>query len=128
MRAPSQTLQRAKALRRKLTPPEAALWLRLRKRQPGLPAFRRQHPLGSYILDFYCAQARLAVEVDGFIHCTADHPQRDERRDSWLASQGITVLRIPASDVAQDADEVAHIVWTTAVNLALRVQPDHLAG
>ncbi|WP_349679358.1 endonuclease domain-containing protein [Brevundimonas sp. UBA5713] len=128
MRAAKSTMQRAKVLRRNLTPPEAALWLRLRKRQPGVPAFRRQHPLGSYILDFYCAQVRLAVEVDGLIHSTADHPQRDERRDSWLASQGITVLRIPASDVAQDADEAANIVWTTAVNLVRRVQPDAVTG
>ena len=121
-------MQRAKALRRKLTPPEAALWLRVRKRQPDLPTFRRQHPFGPYILDFYCAQARLAVEVDGLIHTTTKKTDHDAKRDDWLTTQGITVLRVTASDIAHDADEAAHIIWTTALNLVLRVQPDQLTG
>ncbi len=112
MRAPILTHKRARSLRRNLTPPEAALWARLRRRQPDRPAFRRQHPLGPFILDFYCAKARLAVEVDGFVHETADYPERDIRRTAWLKAQGIDVLRIPAAEVFRDADKVASRIWT----------------
>lgn len=59
MRAPAQTMRLARQLRRKLSPPEARLWRVLRLRGPGLPVFRRQHPIGPYVLDFYCAKARL---------------------------------------------------------------------
>lgn len=116
MRAPVLTLKRARRLRRTLTPPEVALWARLRSRQPGRPAFRRQHPVGPYILDFYCAKARLAVEIDGFVHQTEGRPEHDIRRTAWLGSQGVDVLRIPAAEVFRDRDgTVAHIwdqVWT----------------
>lgn len=68
---------------------------------------RRQHPIGPYVLDFYCAAARLAIEVDGAAHDMGDRPQRDEVRCQWLASEGIGVLRIPAKEVLADADSVA---------------------
>ena len=111
MRAPVLTLKRARGLRRSMTPPETALWSSLRSRQPGRPAFRRQHPVGPYILDFYCAKARLAVEVDGFVHETASHPEHDIRRTAWLGSQGIDVMRIPAAEVFRDRDEVIARIW-----------------
>lgn len=111
MRAPTLTHKRARSLRRALTPPEAALWLRLRPRQPGRPAFRRQHSVGPYILDFYCARAWLAIEVDGFVHETAGHPQHDIRRTAWLESRGIEVLRIPAAEILRDPDEAAARIW-----------------
>jgi very-short-patch-repair endonuclease len=63
---------------------EARLWARLRERSSEIPAFRRQHPVGPYVLDFYCAKARLAIEIDGISHDLGDHPQRDQRRDAWL--------------------------------------------
>ncbi len=68
MRAPVLTQKRARSLRRAMTPPEAAIWLRLRERMPGRLTFRRQHAIGPYILDFYCAALNLAVEVDGSTH------------------------------------------------------------
>ena len=83
------------------------LWSRLRARQPGMPAFRRQHPIGPYVLDFYCAKARLAVEIDGMSHEVEDRPQRDARRDAWLQAEGVTVTRIAAVDVLRGADGVA---------------------
>jgi very-short-patch-repair endonuclease len=55
-----------------MTPPEAALWSRLRGREPGRPSIRRQHPIGPYILDFYCATLSLAIEIDGEVHSTGD--------------------------------------------------------
>ena len=99
-----------------MTPPEAALWMRLRPRRDGLPSFRRQHPIGPYIVDFYCARLRLAVEVDGLIHGTGQTPAHDDRRDAWLRSQGIEVIRYAAADVLRDADAVAHSIWTLVLS------------
>ena len=99
-----------------MTPPEAALWTRLRQRREGLPSFRRQHPIGPYILDFYCARLRLVVEVDGLIHGTGSSPQHDARRDAWLASQDVEVIRYSAADVMKDADAVAHSIWTLVLS------------
>src|SRR5271154_4532373 len=100
MRAPTETVENARRLRRNLSPPEARLWSRLRTRGPGSPVFRRQHPIGPYVLDFYCAKARLAVEIDGIGHDMGGRPQRDERRDAWLKKHGVTVVRIPAAEVS----------------------------
>ena len=79
MQTQPKTLERARRLRREMTPPEVRFWLRFRRRHDGFPAFRRQHPLGPFILDFYCAEARLAVEIDGLSHNMGD-PDRDARR------------------------------------------------
>jgi very-short-patch-repair endonuclease len=67
-------------------------------RSAGAPAFRRQHPIGPYVLDFYCANARLAVEIGGMSHELCDRPKRDTRRDGWLKAQGVTVMRIAAGE------------------------------
>jgi very-short-patch-repair endonuclease len=88
-----------------LSPPEARLWNRLRQRAPGLPVFRRQHPIGPYVLDFYCAKARLAIEIDGMSHDVGDRPERDLRRDTWLREHGVTVMRIPAGEIARNIDQ-----------------------
>ena len=88
---------RARAMRKAMTEPEVMLWSRLCGRGPNKPTFRRQHPFGSLILDFYCPAARLAVEVDGAAHWGEAAQAKDEARDRWLMSQGVTVMRIPAS-------------------------------
>ena len=98
MRAPPNTIANARRLRRNLSPPEALLWSRLRARIPGMPIFRLRRPIGPYVLDFYCAKARLAIEIDGMSHDVADRPQRDIRRDAWLKAEGVTVMRIAAGD------------------------------
>jgi very-short-patch-repair endonuclease len=97
VRSPDFIRERAKDMRRTLTQPERNLWLLLRRNELGLH-FRRQHPVGPYILDFYCASAKLAVEVDGPSH--QDQQARDNRRTAWLATEGIRVLRIPTDDIA----------------------------
>jgi very-short-patch-repair endonuclease len=86
MRVTILTQKRAKSLRRAMTRPEQTLWSLLRRNQQG-PHFRRQHAVGPYILDFYCATARLCVEVDGPAH--AERAAHDERRTRWLGEQGI---------------------------------------
>ena len=106
------SVARAREMRRALTPPEARLWVCLRRRGLDEPKSRRQHPVGPYVLDFYCAEARLAVEVDGQGHLeTGDH---DARRDRWLAGQGIAVLRIPAEEVRVHLDGVLTFIGETA--------------
>ena len=78
---------RAKAFRRRMTPPEARLWRFLRAHRLKGYGFRRQHPIGPFILDFYCAGARLAVEVDGAVHDDPDQIERDRRRTAWLVGR-----------------------------------------
>ncbi len=110
MRAPKKILSKARNLRRALSVPEARLWNRLRERLPGKPVFRRQHPIGPYVLDFYCARANLAIEIDGVSHDMADRPRRDERREAWLKKHGVTVIRIPAAELMRDVDEAADAI------------------
>src|SRR3954464_10640763 len=102
MRAPLLTFKRARALRRALTLPEVLLWQALRGGRVGGLRFRRQHPIGPYVLDFYCASARLAVEVDGAAHDIVEQAGRDRRREAWLADQDIQVLRALAADVLHE--------------------------
>ena len=105
MEAPEQTRRLALALRRQMTLPEVLLWRALKGRKLDGLHFRRQHPFGSYILDFYCDVAKLCIEVDGYTHGTGDHPRRDERRDAWLAEQGVRTLRISAALVLNGVDD-----------------------
>jgi very-short-patch-repair endonuclease len=114
MRAPPATLAAARKLRRNLSAPEAMLWSRLRNRAAGRPSFRRQHPIGPYVLDFHCAKARLAVEIDGISHDAEDRPQRDQRRDAWLEAQGVTVMRIAAAEAMAALDDTADGIVRTA--------------
>ena len=102
--ATDKAYKNARRFRRELSLPEKLLYVRLRRAEVRV---RRQHPIGSYTLDFYCPAAKLAIEVDGFAHDTGDRPQRDERRDEWLALQGVRVLRVAAKEVLADPDEVA---------------------
>ena len=96
MRSPDVIRDRAKSLRRTLTAPEKALWSLLRRNQLGLH-FRRQHPVGPFVLDFYCAAAKLCVEVDGPVH--EDTARYDAARTAWLAKEGIVVLRFSTDEV-----------------------------
>ncbi len=123
LRARPVTFKRAKVLRRSMTAPEVTLWSRLRA---CLSRFRRQHPMGDYILDFYCPAAKLAIEVDGEVHGGADQQMHDERRERRLASQGVFVLRFAARDI-QDRDQlegvVAEINRTVGERVACTIPP-----
>ena len=98
---------KARVLRRQLTLPEVLLWRELRV----LPVrFRKQAPADPYVLDLYCAKAKLVIEVDGEAHDRGDRPILDARRDAWLAERGIKTLRIPARDVLKDLDGVMRLI------------------
>lgn len=110
MRAPKVTIRRARRLRRTLSAPEAQLWSRLRTRRPDQPVFRRQRPIGPYVLDFYCAKARLAVEIDGISHDMGGRPKHDIVRDTWLEQHGVSVVRVLAREALSNIDEMADAI------------------
>jgi very-short-patch-repair endonuclease len=111
----NESILRARALRRDMTLPEGLLWRELRKR-PGGFKFRRQHPFGRCIVDFYCPAVRLVVEVDGMSHEMEGRAERDARRDAWLREQGLRVLRIAAVDVLRDMEAVLVAILAAAGN------------
>ncbi len=82
-----------------MTLPEVMLWQILRGDRLNGLRFRRQHPIGPYILDFFCSAPRLAIEVDGAMHGYVERARHDAIRDAWLEAQGIKVLRLKAEDV-----------------------------
>ena len=111
MLANHETRDFARHLRRRLSLPEGLLWRAMTAGKIEGLKFRKQHPIGPYVLDFYCHEIRLCVEVDGEAHRLGDHPEKDARRDCWLADKGIRTLRIPATQVLQEIDgAVAMIV------------------
>ena len=98
----------AKTLRIGMTDAERRLWSRIRHEQLGVK-FRRQHPVGTYVLDFACLAPKLAIEIDGSQHL--EQLTYDERRTAWLASQGFAVLRVWANEVLAETDAVVlHII------------------
>ena len=99
-----RTYARARRLRREMTLPEVLLWRELRKRSLGVK-FRRQHPVGSYVLDFYCPDLKLAVEIDGWGH-NMGSLDRDAVRDRHLLNNGVRTLRFPADLVLKDIGQV----------------------
>ncbi len=98
---------RAKTLRRLASPIEQKLWHALRGAQLGA-SFRRQHPVGPYVLDFYCPSAHLAVEVDGDDH--AGRTMQDARRTRFLNERGIRVIRFSNRDVWNNLDGVKALI------------------
>jgi very-short-patch-repair endonuclease len=105
-RKQDRNVPKARELRAAMSLPEVLLW-RLLRGEPDGVKFRRQHPLGAYVLDFYCIEAKVCVEVDGIAHDMGDRPIRDQRRDAWLKDQGIDVVRIPAADVLKSPEDMA---------------------
>jgi very-short-patch-repair endonuclease len=91
-----------------MTETERRVWSRLRSRQLGGYKFRRQVPLGPYVVDFMCLSDRLAIEVDGAGH---EDEGKDERKTKWLQAEGYRVLRIPASDIHESMDDVIHGIY-----------------
>ncbi len=105
---------RAAELRGAMPDAEVILWSHLRRRALDGYRFRRQYIVGRVILDFYCPQRRLAIEVDGPTH----DPTDDGQRDAWLATRGIRVLRVGNDDVYRHLDAVL-----ADIRVALMVQP-----
>jgi very-short-patch-repair endonuclease len=100
----------AKDLRASATDCERKLWAILRGKQFAGLRFRRQHPLGPYIVDFYCSAAKLVIELDGGQHSTDENMAYDAARDGWLKSQGYRVLRFSNEDFLKHRDMIVEAV------------------
>ena len=100
-----QTLQR-KILRNNATAPEALLWLRLKGRQIEGLKFRRQYGVGPYVLDFYCPELKLGIEIDGEVHNSYEAFLHDQMRTRFLNENGITVVRYKNEVVYQNIESI----------------------
>lgn len=98
----------ARELRKNMTPAEHRLWDARRHRQLLGYKFRRQAPVGSYIVDFVCFEKKVVVELDGAHH--TETVEQDDERGSWLASQGFRVLRFVNNDVFESMDSVKEAI------------------
>jgi very-short-patch-repair endonuclease len=92
-----------------MTPTEKRLWYHLRGRRFAGYKFRRQTPIAGFIVDFYCAQARLIVELDGESHVGRE--TADEERKKTIEAQGFKVLRIWDTHIYEDMDAVLEMIW-----------------
>jgi len=99
--------ERARSLRKNATDAEHILWRRLREKKSHGYKFRRQHPIGRYIVDFACLDDGLVVELDGEQHAFGAQAAHDARRDAWLRREGYEVLRFWNEDVYKDCEGVA---------------------
>ncbi len=101
-----ETMLFSRFLRKNMTYCEKLLWERLRNKSILGVKFRRQHPIGPYIADFFCREASLVIEVDGDIHLNAEQKRKDDIRDLALTDYGLTVLRFCNKDIVDNIDNV----------------------
>lgn len=119
--------EKARALRKRLTPQEAKLWVKLRELKALGFHFRKQAPIGRYIVDFVSFGARIAVEVDGGQHGMQDGISSDRERDDFPQSQGFRVLRFWNLDIDQNLNGVMKGILGVlkTPTPALRADPPH---
>ncbi len=119
MKKKGQTLavavKKARELRQIETGAERTLWVALRSRGLVGLKFRRQHPFAQFVLDFYCAEKLLAVELDGGIHQESDRADHDEARMIFLAQHGVRVLRFKNEEIEQDLPGVLRQIVAAAL-------------
>ena len=115
-RLPEHTRANARKLRYASTDAEARLWYNLRRHGLAGHKFRRQHPFGPYILDFYCAEARLVVEVDGSQHIETQTVVRDAKRTRYLEQHGLRVLRFTNLEALLETDSVLAVILVALAN------------
>jgi very-short-patch-repair endonuclease len=109
--SPHYIIKLAQEMRKNLTPCEEILWDKLKEKKLNGCKFRRQHPFNRYILDFYCHENKLAIEVDGDVH--RDKCDQDEFRDKYLGSVGIKTIRIKNDEILHSIDEVLTKIMTS---------------
>jgi very-short-patch-repair endonuclease len=116
---PTRTLTAAKALRTTSTDAEIKLWYHLRAKRLGGLKFRRQHPIPPYVVDFYCDELRLVIELDGSQH----DEEIDNTRTRALERQGLVVLRFWDNQVLQEAEAVLEAILSFARSRTLSPTP-----
>ena len=97
-------------LRKKETGAEKILWFKLRNKQLFGYKFRRQHGIGKYIVDFYCPEKRLVVEIDGVTHYSDTQIEYDKQRQAEIEKLGIRFIRVTNTDVYTNVDGVLHLI------------------
>jgi very-short-patch-repair endonuclease len=102
------TAKRAKELRQEQTYAEKVLWQKLRAHRFHDFKFRRQVPVGPYIVDFLCNEARLIIEIDGDTHWEPGAQEHDSKRDEFLASQGFCIARLKNREILKSLETVMH--------------------
>ena len=116
MIATTTSTDRARELRTNASPPERILWRYLRGKQIAGVKFRRQHPIGPYIADFYCPSCAVVVEIDGNSHAH-DPKQHDAQRDQWMESRRIRVIRVPAREIFSNIEGVVRTIEREVTSL-----------
>ena len=104
-------MTQAHYLRKHATDCERILWRHLRNRNFAAYKFRRQHPVDSCVLDFYCPSVKLAIELDGSGHDSRLREKHDKARKEFLAKQGIAVVRFWNHQIREELDSVLEAVW-----------------
>lgn len=104
---------RCRELRKNPTEAESIIWTELRNKRLGGYKFRRQHPYAGFILDFYCAEARLGIELDGGVHKIESNAEYDKDRDEILTDYGVYILRFWNSEVTKDLEGVTKQILET---------------
>lgn len=99
-----------KNLRNNPTDAEKYLWYELRESQLNNKKFRRQHSIGKYVVDFYCPEEKLVIELDGEQHYEADQKKYDQRRTEYLEGLNLRVIRFRNTDVLFDRDKVVNVI------------------
>jgi very-short-patch-repair endonuclease len=118
----------ARQLRREMTEAEQHLWRHLRRKQIHGIQFNRQKPILDYIVDFYCAKAKLVIELDGSQHHESAHRQKDQFREQALAGQGLLTLRYDNRQVLKHTDAVLREVYCVVGQRLQIPRPPPLSG
>jgi very-short-patch-repair endonuclease len=109
----------ARGMRKEPTPAEAIVWEALRRKALNGLKFRRQHAVEGYIVDFYCHEKMLCIELDGAPHLTPAGKERDDFRDSQLQAKGLTVLRFSNDEALRDFESFKQRIIATAEAIKL---------
>jgi len=117
---------RRKALRRSLSKAEAVMWIHLSRKQMNGFKFRRQYSVNQYVIDFYCPDLKLAVEIDGDSHYRLSSLEYDDKRQKFIESFGIKFLRFTNDDVYNNIDGVLQIIYECTMKYKVKNTPPHV--
>jgi very-short-patch-repair endonuclease len=106
----------SKSLRKRASDTEQLLWRHLRAKRFGGLKFRRQQPIGTYIVDFVCFEQKIIVELDGGQHGLPEEMNHDNKRDEWFEVQGYRVLRFWDNEVLKNTRGVLEVIWKHCLN------------
>ncbi|MCX6252254.1 MAG: endonuclease domain-containing protein [Bacteroidetes bacterium] len=116
--AGKEVLEKARILRNSMTPSEKIFWQKIRKKRFMGIIFRRQHPISRFIVDFYCHEARLVIEIDGLIHSNPANLEYDENRTYELEGLGLKVIRFRNDEVRFNIKEILEILKKEVIERA----------